>query len=139
MDPHAAYRQNSFTATTRIDLLLALYDGAIERIAVAMTCLREDNKTEALKHLTRAQLIVAGIASGIRPQTAPQIGVPTLKLCEFVAYQITQSNLEGLSSALTVLNNLRDGFAKIRSEAAHLERTGQIPPADAVNSVHAVA
>lgn|SRR5579871_1330214 len=139
MNAYTAYKQASAMAMTRIDLLLALYDGAIERIAVAINCLREGKTNEATPYLARAQLIVAAIASGVRPQVHQEIGVSTLRLCEYVAYQISQSTPDGLASALTVLNSLRQGFEKIRPEAAQLERTGQIPPGDKINGVQAVA
>jgi len=139
MNPYAAYKQKSVTTATRIDLLLALYDGAIERIAVGINSLREGQKSAAFEHIARAQLIVSGLATGVRTDIAPDLAVSILRLLEFVAYQLVQNNLDALSSALQVLNNLREGFDKIRPEAVQLERTGQIPPIDSHSGVQAVA
>jgi flagellar secretion chaperone FliS len=139
MNPLAAYKQASITTATRIDLLLALYDGAIERIAVAMNCLRDGQPSAAFEHIARAQLIVSGITTGIRTDIAPQLGVSILRLLEFVVYQLAQNNLDGLSAALNVMNNLREGFNTIRPEAIQLERSGQIPPVDANSAFQAIA
>jgi flagellar protein FliS len=139
MDPHSIYKQASVPAATRIDLLLAMYDGAIERIAMAMNSLREGNRRKAVSHLLRAELIVAGLASGVRTNIAPHISVNILRLYEFVVYQLSQVELSALSSALKVLSNLREGFEKIRAEARDLERSGKIPPIEAANALRAIA
>jgi flagellar protein FliS len=139
MDPYAAYKQASVATATRIDLLLSMYDGAIERINLAASLLREGQKSAAFEHIVRAQLIVSGLAAGVRTDIAPKMAVPILRLYEFVGYQLSQSTLDSLSSSLTILTNLRQGFEKIRPEAVRLERTGQIPPVDTDSGVHAVA
>jgi flagellar protein FliS len=139
MDPHAIYKQASVPTATRIDLLLAMYDGAIERIAEAMNCLNEGNKRKAVPHLVRAELIVASLASGVRTNIAPEMSVNMLRLYEFVVYKLSQVELSALSSALKVLNNLREGFEKIRPEARELERTGKIPSIESANALRAIA
>src|SRR5260221_7614768 len=73
MNPLDAYRQQAVAASTRIDLLLAMYDGAIERIAVALNHLREGNGAAATPHIVRAQLIVSGLSTGVVPNVAPEM------------------------------------------------------------------
>ena len=139
MNPHAAYRQLAVTASTRIDLLLALYDGAIERVTAALNCLRAGDSNGAVTHIARAQLIVSGLSSGVVPQQAPELCANILRLYEYVAHRLTQANIAALSSALEVLGNLRDGFQAIRTEAINLERAGHIPPVTADSTVSSLA
>jgi flagellar biosynthetic protein FliS len=139
MNPYAAYQQKAKVASTRIDLLLALYDGAIERIGQARAALQQGDRLQAWSRVAWTQLIVAEIANGIRLDANPEIGANILRLTEYVAHQLTHPDEENLTAAQNVLTTLRDGFAAIRAEAIQLERAGQIPPVDAVQTISSLA
>lgn len=139
MNPYAAYREMAAAATPRIDLLLSLFDGAIERIDASLLDLRDGNTAAAMTRLARAQLIVSELAAGVRPDINPDLNITILRLYEFVVSQLASTDPASLRSARSVLNTLRDGFQAIRSEAIELERAGQLPPADAVMAVSALA
>jgi flagellar protein FliS len=117
---------------------LALYDGAIERMAMALSLLRDDQRESAIGHLCRAQLIVAELAAGVIPEVNPDVNIPLLRLFEFVANQLVTPTIDSVSSAVRVLMTLREGYQAIRAEALELERTGQIPPSP-VASVSSLA
>jgi len=139
MTPHAAYRARATTAVPRIDLLLSLYSGAIERIDAARAATKAGQANLATAKLARAQLLVSELAAGVRPDIEPEVNVPILRLLEFVVAQLAAPADAGLASAIKVLSSLRDGFRGIRNEALELERTGQIPPAEAAFAVSALA
>ena len=60
------YRQDEPTGWTRIDLLLALYDKALERLDRAEQALRANDTATALPQLAKTQLIVTELAAGVR-------------------------------------------------------------------------
>ena len=88
MTPHAAYRARATTAVPRIDLLLSLYSGAIERIDAARAATKAGQANLATAKLARAQLLVSELAAGVRPDIEPEVNVPILRLLEFVVAQL---------------------------------------------------
>ncbi len=137
MDPLDAYRQQYSPGWTRVDMLLALFDGAVERLESAAEALRRGDRPAALPLLTRAQLIVCELAGGVDP------GYPDaatfLSLYEFATSAIAEATPERVGGALRVLRTLREAFANVREEAARLEREGVLPPAGATRLVHTTA
>jgi flagellin-specific chaperone FliS len=140
MKPYLNYRRNEpSTGWTRIDLLLALYDGALERLDKAEAALRAGNETAAVPLLVRVQLIVAELSAGVRLDVNPEAGTNMLRLYEFVANELRKPRQEGIANARKILRTLREGFEGIRAEANELERTGRLPSADRLQMVHATA
>lgn len=124
-----AYQQQTGSGWTRIDLLLALYDGAIERLEAVLRALARDQDAAAQPLLKRVELIVAGMVSGTNPEGGAG-SLNLLRLYDYVAHCLRAAGPKELHSALSVLQTLREGFQGIREEALRLERTGAVPPAN---------
>jgi len=140
MNAYQKYRrQTEVPPPTRIDSLLALFDKALERLDTAETALGGGDPATAVAQLTKAQLIVLALASGVRVEVNPEVNTCILRLYEFTVQHLRQQTVEGIASARQALRTLRDGFEKIRAEANELERTGQIPPLDRLQMVLATA
>jgi flagellin-specific chaperone FliS len=127
MKAHQAYRQQP-VALSRIDLILTLYDGALERLAQARA-LRDERPDEARQLLQRVQLIIGGIAAGMDP-TAGDAIANFYRLYEFIVHSVAEGTEDNLRGAQEVLQSLRDGFEAVRDHAMDLERRGEIPPLD---------
>lgn len=138
MNPYARYQQQTSPSWTRIDMLLALYDGAIERCEQARAALEARNPEAAALLLSKARLIVTGLASGVIADGDP-VTADMLRLYEFVLHALSQGRSEDVQGALAVLGTLREGFQQIRPEAVALERSGAIPPVGSVSTVRALA
>ncbi len=139
MNRYAQYQQLSTTSATRIDLLLALFDGAIDRIDEARSLIETDRRDRVTALLLRAQMIVLELAAGVRPEVQPEMSLNILRLYEYVAFCLAGATVERLRSASKVLSNLREGFRAIRAEAVELERRGEISPAESQSVVAALA
>lgn len=124
-------------AMPRIDLILTLYDGALERLQRARA-LRAQQPDEARRLLQRVQLIVGGIASGMDP-AAGDVVANLHRLYEFIVHSLAEESDDSLRGAQEVLQTLRDGFEAVRGQAIDLERRGEIPPLDAPTTVQAIA
>jgi flagellin-specific chaperone FliS len=138
MNPYAAYAKPQSVDMTRIDMLLSLYDGAIEQLEQAVGALRKQEPNAAQPFLVRAQLIIGGLASGLNLGDG-ELPINMLRLFEFAADSIRIGNAERIEGSLNVLRTLREGFEEIRPQAIALERAGTIPPVDAVKLVSATA
>jgi flagellar biosynthetic protein FliS len=140
MNPYRSYRRpEPSTGWTRIDLLLALYDGALERLDKAEAALRAGDQATAVPLLARAQLIVTALASGVRVDVNEEMGTNMLRLYDFVVRELAVPQVERIGNARKVLRDLREGFEAIREEANDLERKGQIQTADQLQLVQATA
>ena len=88
--------------------------------------------------LFRAQVLVEGIASGVRTDQG-DLSHNLLRLYEFAVSAIRKGDLESIDGALKVLRTLNEGFQAIRPEAVELERNGIIPPSEEMSTVQAMA
>ena len=134
MNPYRAYQQQAYSSWLRIDMLLALYDGAIAKLEAARTALTANDQPGARKILEQARLVLAGLVSAVDPNRG-DLAAQFLRLYEFVNYAIGVGDLRNVDGALRVFRTLREGLEAIRPEAADLERRGEIPPADALPKV----
>jgi flagellin-specific chaperone FliS len=134
MNPYRAYQQQAYSAWLRIDMLLALYDGAISKFEAARMALSKKDAAGARKHLEEARLVLAGLVSAVDPGQG-EMAAQFLRLYEFVHHAIGVGDAPSVEGALRVLRSLREGLEAIRPEAAELERSGQVPPAGAQPSV----
>lgn len=140
MNPYKAYQKAEPTAGwTRIDMLLALYDGAVERLDRAAAAVKAGTPEAAVPLLARVQLIVSELAAGVRVDVDEQLGPNYLRLYEFVADRLRKPEAGRIADARKILATLREGFEAIREEARELERTGKLAPAGDLRMVHATA
>src|SRR5437016_3134240 len=102
MREYAAYQQSQNLPTTRIDLILTLFRQALDLLERARAALADGQKDQALPHLAKTQMIVMGLASGI-PANPDEPGRNFLRLYEFVSHQLTQSTVDSIAAAATVL------------------------------------
>jgi flagellar secretion chaperone FliS len=137
MDPREAYRQTYSSGWNRADMLLALLDGACERLELAAAALGGNDRLTALRLLTRAELIVCALAGGIDPayELAPRV----LRLYGLASQAISAATAEQTDVALRILRALREGVERNRDEAVRLEREGVVPPLRDPRLVHATA
>jgi flagellar protein FliS len=136
MNAYQKYAQHQQVAgLSRIDLLLALYDGALARLTKAEMALTNGDVPVATPYLSKAQLIVTELAAGVRLDVDEQMGTNMLRLYEFVVHELKTPRLESVRNARTILTTLREGFDGIRDEANRLEKSGQLVAADRMQMV----
>ena len=140
MNPYLAYRrQEETTGWSRIELLMALYDKALERLDRAAAALKAGDQATAIPQIAKTQLIVSELAAGVRLDGNEENGANILRLYEFVTNELRQPRIEGIANARKILATLREGFEVIRAEANELERSGRLPTAERLRMVHATA
>ncbi len=134
MNPYVKYQEQTSPSWTRIDMLLALYDGAVERGEQALAALEQNDAKTAKNRLVKARLIVMGLVSGVVADGDP-VTTDILRLYEFALHMLEKGGAEDIRAALNVLRILREGFQKIRPEAVNLERQGKIPPINNTSTI----
>lgn len=122
-----AYQQQS-PNWTRIEMLLAAFDGVIERLKSAQEFIAANENWKAQPLLLRAQRIVLELYSGLDLRHG-DIPNNMSKLYLFVLNCIGMGKSLNVSAALDVLSIVRDGLSGIRENANELEHRGQVPHA----------
>lgn len=112
---------------TRIEMLLAAFDGIISRLEQAQSWLDENNIVQAQPLLLRSQQIVLALYEGIDLRFG-QIPENMQKLYLFVLTCIGMGPNLDVPAALKVLRTIRGGLDGIRESAGEMERRGELSP-----------
>ncbi len=126
MNPHSTYKTAKAISWTRIDMLLLIYENAIEALDKGIEVIESGNLSELLFQRIDAQRKILLIAEGLsidEDATAAHI----MNICVFILDQIGTDSLENWKSSLKLIETLHEGFEEIAEEARELERKGQIP------------
>lgn len=123
---------------SRVDMLLAIYDGALQAIDDVVLAMAESRIHEAGLSRSRALVLVGLIENGL-DLSQGDIPQRIKDLCGFIERALLDLNIEKMNSARSVLQNLRDGFAGIQDEANQLEAEGKIPHLIQSNAFDAIA
>jgi flagellin-specific chaperone FliS len=118
-------------------MLMALFDGGIERLELAADAFRREDRMTALRMLTRAEVIVCELAGGVDPSYVHAAAI--LRLYNLASRAISASTLAETEAALRILRTLRGGIARIREDAVQLELRGELPPVRAESIVSTIA
>ena len=117
-----AYRQTP--NWTRIDMLIAAFDGTIARLQRAAELLSKDPEdSDAQLLLIRCQRIVCELYAGLDLEHG-QIPQNMQQIYLFVLSRIGIGDTLDIDAAINVLMPIREAFDAIRDEASSLERTG---------------
>ena len=122
-----AYQQQS-PNWTRIEMLLAAFDGVMDRVRLAQELIAANDTWKAQPYLLRAQRIVLELYSGLdlrHGEVPDNMG----KLYLFVLHCIGMGESLNLPAALDVLEIIRNGLNEVRDTANDLERRGLVPHA----------
>jgi len=122
-----AYEQQS-PNWTRVEMLLAAFEGVMERLRQAQELVAAGQNWKAQPFLLRAQRIVLELYSGLdlrHGEVPDNMG----KLYLFVLHSIGMGEALNIPAALDVLGIIRDGLNSIRDTANELEHRGQVPHA----------
>lgn len=140
MNPYKKYQQAETNGGwLRIDVLLALFDGAVERLDKANIYFGLGNLAIAEQLVARVQLIVGQLAAGIIIQENEETGTNCLRLYEYCLHELNRSEFAGLKNARYILATLREGYEAVREDARRIERSGEIPPVEYQKMVYASA
>lgn len=112
---------------TRIEMLLAAFDGIINRLERAQALLEQDETIKAQPLLLRSQQIVLALYEGIDLRYG-QIPQNMQKLYLFVLTCIGMGPKVDVPAALKILRMIRDGLESIRGSASEMERRGELSP-----------
>ncbi|MCA9048697.1 MAG: flagellar protein FliS [Planctomycetaceae bacterium] len=126
MDPRLRYRESKVLSWTRIDMLLLIYEAAIEALDRGVAVLESGDQSQLSNVRFDAQRKILLIADGLaidKDETAVRI----MNICVFILDQLQTDSAENWRSCVKLLETLHEGFEAIAEDARKLEREGKIP------------
>jgi len=117
------YKNQITNGWTRIDMLLALYDGLVDSLSSAEEAQATQDETRLTREMLRVQRLMLGILAGIN-RDGHDLAGQIDRLCHFALDRISQRDF---SAARRILTILKEAFEGILEQAHELERTGVTP------------
>lgn len=134
---NGAKRDVDHITSSRVDMLIAIYDAAIDSLDEVLDALERGGTHETGVARSHALVLVGLIENGL-DLSQGEIPNRIKELCGFVEQAILSGNAEQIATSRKVLQNLRDGFNGIKDEATKLEDAGKIPQLSSACSIDTV-
>ena len=111
------YQEQALTGATGVELVIALYDGAIRFLHRAIQCVEEDDVRGRRLAVNRALDILMYLQARLRPDVG---GKPAQALGDFYAgmFQMTleasyHASVEGFKDTILCIRNVRDAWTVV--------------------------
>lgn len=136
-DKIKAYEQANTLGLSQLDLILKVYDGAIESFKKAIEHYKADQMSEGREELERAKRFVTHLYTTLDPEKGGEIAEKLGKIYAYVLNQTNQAQatkeLKIIDDNIGVLCNLREGWLYLKkqqkgdkkADVVEIEKTGR--------------
>ena len=124
---NTSYALNSYTQTkvmttsNPVDMIIMLYDGAIEFLNKAATGINMKQLQIKLRYISKALAIVQELNDSLNMDAGGEVAVNLRNLYNYMMIEIVRANLgndsDKLLHVVALLKNLREGWSQIRDKA----------------------
>ena len=123
MSPHQtglhSYQVNDISTSNQGQLILMLYDGALQAVNQSIQCMSRKEIAEQSRHILKAQDIINELSSALDMKLGGEVAKTLEQLYQFVLNQLIQANITSdtlyLESIIKVLTPLRDAWSRINA------------------------
>ena len=128
------YQVNNISTSSQSQLILMLYDGALQAVNQSIQCMGRKEIAEQSQYILKAQDIINELSLALDMKQGGEVAKTLEQLYQFVLNQLIQANITSdtmyLESIIKVLSPLRDAWSQI-SQATTDDETVQEsqPPA----------
>lgn len=128
------YKKKQIESATPMQLVLLLYDGAIDNLYKAEQAIESD-KSEALEtfhnHLVNCQNIITELTVALDMEKGGEIATKLFQLYDYMNYRLANANVQKdvtmLREVSKLLTDLRTSWQKV-AEQEHSLKEGGAPP-----------
>ncbi len=125
------YKRKQIESSTPVQLVVLLYDGAIEMINRATKVIEEkpDNWIEKFhNHLVAAQNIITELTVSLNMENGGDLADNLFRLYEYINHQLVNANIEkkveNLVEVKGLLQTLKDGWVAISTKPTEQQPSG---------------
>lgn len=134
LDPYRAYEESSVAGGDPVNLVVALYDGALASIRTAKTCLENRDILSRGKAISKAMNIVSELMASLDQERGGDISSNLLQIYLYVYKRLmdghTQQRREPLDEAENLLCTLLSGWKKVAEEQVGTELSSDLRQAN---------
>jgi flagellar protein FliS len=124
----AAYKKTVIQTTDRVQIVLMLYDGAINHLKRAKVKINSGDNISKGHHFSKATSIVSELSNVLDMEKGGDISVNLRRLYDFVLQRLLYANLhndiKALEEAEEVLSTIRSGWKEMMDGMKHHQQTG---------------
>ncbi len=137
MAPHTglhSYQVNDISTSSQSQLILMLYDGALQAVNRSIECMGQKDVAGQSRHILKTHDIINELSLALDMEQGGEVAKTLEQLYQFVLNQFIQANITSdkmyLKSVIKVFSPLRDAWSRI-AEATTDDETVQEsqPPA----------
>jgi len=114
------YREVDTLGKSQIDLILMVYDGAINTYQEAEECIRKNQLTAAREKLEKAKKFVVHLYTTLNAEKGGQVAENLGRLYTFVISMTDvvsgTKEMDKIDSIVKILSNLREGWAGLKDQ-----------------------
>ena len=130
----SSFIDTTLNGSTRIDMLLSLYDRAIATIRFAQYAEEANDKSLLARKLLEANRVILALHGGLNTEEY-DLAVSIAQLLNYIMLLLEQHNFD---KAIYFLEKLQASYEQIHDEAVALEKAGKIPPMSASKGLDTV-
>jgi flagellar protein FliS len=113
----AAYQQTVIATASRVQLIVLLYNGALQAMKLAQDSIRTNRRHDQARFLDRAMRIVSGLADCLDGERGGEIAHLLARLYEYVLWELAQANLRQdaarVEGPIRCLATLREAWVEL--------------------------
>ncbi|HDH97238.1 MAG TPA: flagellar export chaperone FliS [Proteobacteria bacterium] len=115
-----SYRELDIATAGRLDLLIKLYQGFADFVAIAKKAIEENSPSRRSWSIAKARAIVHELQNTLDPRASAEIARNLYLLYDFVLHRLhianEENSVQALDEALLVMNTLQSGWEEIASK-----------------------
>jgi flagellar protein FliS len=112
-----SYQVNDISTSSQGQLILMLYDGALQAVNQSIQCMGRKEIAEQSRYILKAQDIINELSLALDMKQGGEVAKTLEQLYQFVLNQLIQANITSdtmyLESVIKVLSPLRDAWSRI--------------------------
>ena len=116
-----SYQTNDISTSNQGQLILMLYDGALQAVNQSIQCMSERDVAGQSRNILKAQDIINELSLALDMKQGGEVAKTLEQLYQFVLNQLIQANITSdkmyLESVIKVLSPLRDAWSRITETA----------------------
>lgn len=113
----SGYKQTVYATTDRVQIVLMLYDGALNHLKIAQQKIESGDIMTKATHLTKATMIITELSNVLDMEKGGEISNNLRRLYDYVLNQLLQANMnndvQSIKNAVRVVGILRDAWKEM--------------------------
>lgn len=127
-----SYQTNDISTSSQSQLILMMYDGALQAVNQSIQCMDQKDVAGQSKHILKTQDIINELSLALDMKQGGEVSKTLEQLYQFILNQLIQANITSdkmyLESVIKVLSPLREAWSRIAEASSEETETPEPTP-----------